>query len=104
MDDGSSLSFVGTPKWPDVKVRREIESGMFGSDHQEVIRVSTDTGRPVTPIFNVVMTVVPGLSDEQVKRLGQAEMQRRYERAHPNGCPERKAENSNPTPLPEPSG
>jgi hypothetical protein len=71
------------PKWPNFSLRHEVHQGT------DIWVVRTDTGRPKTPIFSLMVTNGMGVMNrEEARRAARIELDTRYARAHPNGCPE----------------
>jgi hypothetical protein len=92
------------PKWPDFSLHREDWGGGRG-----FWMARTDTGRPGQPIFNLMVRTTDHLrreamTEDEVRVLARAELDRRYARAHPHGCGERKADDSNASRLSDQTG
>ena len=81
-----------TAKWPDLTITHE-DNPILG----QIVRAATNTGRPKTPIFTMMSTVPRGMTEKEAEELIRQQMNDAYERAHPNGCPKRRAQDSNPS-------
>jgi hypothetical protein len=72
------------PKWPDFQLEVGPEQLIYGST---IYRASTDTGRPGTPIFTVLLTAAENLPESLVRQMASRDLWDAFRRAHPNGCP-----------------
>lgn len=89
MDSG--IGWLGSPKWPDFKLyKSQTSEGVWCG--------STDTGRPVTPIFVCLLTnstlqqrglMLENMDEDQIRAEMRRELDHRFLSAHPNGCPGR---------------
>lgn len=72
---------------PDGEGLQYVEIG----PEDQFIRFSTDTGRPITPVFTAVVKgyKIAEKSDEELYRIGRKELDKAFKAAHPNGCPKR---------------
>lgn len=79
------------PKWPDFSLTLSVHRGT------DIWIVKTDTGRPKTPVFSLMLTNGMGVMNrEEAEQAARVELDTRYARAHPSGCGmERKADDSN---------
>lgn len=77
------------PAWPDFSVEESPEQFLV-IGNQRIHKVQTDTGRPRTPIFTVMMVTHRSVQGDELRDAARHELQWRYEKAHPNGCPVRR--------------
>lgn len=80
-----AYSAISPPKWPEFHM--ELSLPLHFETNMDVWRGSTDTGRPRTPIFSVLVQVAKGAPERVAREMLRAEFDRRFKKAHPNGCP-----------------
>lgn len=67
------------PEWPDFSLVFDYDKDCWVA--------ATDTGRPKTPIFNLIIKAHEDIPEDIVRQFAREDLDKAFARAHPDGCP-----------------
>lgn len=82
-EDHHFVWIMSAPKWPDFS----LEPIADPCNGLRTWAARTDTGRPITPVFALWVSIPVDSTDEQAREIAREELWRRFRAAHPSGCP-----------------